>query len=145
MDSPQLECVFCDDIRQEISSKSILIGCYGTHLFTPALPFKIAELCAALKLRIPRGYKVDGDIKLGLYLDDAVVQEISGQFEEMDIRPETFGEVTETIIFIGLSVKEINIEKPSILQAKATINGKQCCGSKLRIMATPPPEPPSSH
>jgi hypothetical protein len=54
MSRPQLEVVFCDDVRQEIGNKQSLIGVYSGDLLVKHLPAVLPKLCVVATLRLPR-------------------------------------------------------------------------------------------
>jgi len=38
-------CLICDDVRNEVSNKTSVIGLYGTELIVRELPITLAQLC----------------------------------------------------------------------------------------------------
>lgn len=55
MTRPQLEVIFCDDVRQEIGNKQSLIGVYSGDLLVRHLPVVLPKLCVVATLMLPQG------------------------------------------------------------------------------------------
>jgi hypothetical protein len=59
MTRPQLEVIFCDDVRQEIGNKQSFIGVYSGDLLVERLPVVLPRLCVVASLTLPQGDECD--------------------------------------------------------------------------------------
>lgn len=59
MNSPYLETLFCDDIREEVSGKMTLVGVYGPNLLVQSFPAKIPKLCLHMRLVLPEQFQFE--------------------------------------------------------------------------------------
>lgn len=42
--------MFCDDIRQELTGKLTIVGCYSGEMFVPSFPFKVPKICVHFQI-----------------------------------------------------------------------------------------------
>lgn len=56
IDLPEFSALFCDDIREEISGKTTIVGVYGTDIIFPDFPVLQPKLSVFLRGTIPTSY-----------------------------------------------------------------------------------------
>lgn len=59
MTKPQLEVIFCDDVRQEVGHKHSFIGVYSGDLLVKRLPVVLPRLCVVMSLTLPEADECD--------------------------------------------------------------------------------------
>jgi hypothetical protein len=68
----QAFAIFCDDIRQEVTGKRMLIGVYGTDLVVPQFPVTLPQLCVETAIRVPREDRLEA-LSMNIYLNATLV------------------------------------------------------------------------
>lgn len=137
LDKAVLSTVYCDDVRQEVTGKMMLIGCYNTHMFIPKLPAKIPQLYACFNLRRP----IDDRSKklvLEVRLNDKVIMTHNYDLDKSGIeKPESDIEYTETQLTATVGLVNLAIEGDSVLNLVANLDDMEIDSNKLRIITTP--------
>lgn len=146
---PIISAIFCDDARQEVTRKMTLVGCYGPQMIVPTFPFTLSQLYVVINARIPIEINPSKKASLTVRLNG---ENINGMLLDIDIddepqksseAPYDLGEITESLFNACLGLKNLQIEKPSILEAVAIIEGKEYFSSKLKVIPQPDSSPAS--
>ena len=61
--------IFCDDIRQEVSGKTTMVGIYTGQLVASEIPCVLPKICIALSLVTPIGRNFEEIIVTGNFND----------------------------------------------------------------------------
>lgn len=143
--------IFCDDIRQEVSGKMLVVGMYGESLVVPAFPVTLPTLCAVITIATPvkQPFK---QLAVRLHLDDGLIAEMIvqggdlGQVAELSpldqqaepVDTEDAARVWKSRMVVNLS--PFMIEKPGLLRVRIESESEIIPGGALRIEAIKPEE-----
>ncbi|RYE41672.1 MAG: hypothetical protein EOP24_35940 [Hyphomicrobiales bacterium] len=106
MTERRFDAVFCDDLRQEINGKHILIGVYGGSLIPSTLP---AQLAICVWLRVTPPIAGPHRFKLGLRTDAGE----AGVQGDLDFAPTSDSHP----IAIATGQIPITVTKPGMIEA----------------------------
>lgn len=109
----ETHAIFCDDVRQEVTGKFILVGCYSGVLRTDRFPLNI-EIAALLgfgpssaKFAIRARYELASGAELGKL-------ELEGETDSFD----------GSLVYIPLPKVSVSLSRADELVLKASIDGK---------------------
>lgn len=135
--------VFCDDIRQEVSGKVSLIGCYTGGMYVNELPAVLPKLCAHVRL-VTMASQPFRYIKFLIYRDDEIVLEgemsnaenrEQAQAQAPDLKDEWNGKiVTVTAQFV---LSPLELPGPCTMKVRAIADGEELRGLALRVGLMP--------
>lgn len=141
----QLDTIFCDDIRQEVTHKHIYIGVYGTVMFVQSFPFTLNTLYVAtrtftdsrnpfetLTVSVLNGDDVLAEQSMDKEAYDASIQ--SGLFEGFDLDEDVTRVHVVQFIF---SIDSLEILEPCFLKVHAQTESELLNGLGLKIAQLP--------
>jgi len=129
---------FCDDIRQEISGKYSLIGCYCAQMLVDDFPATLPRLCIAVYIKIHPGAAVENitlyatlgaDAQIGKY----VLPNVSQTVEQLRSNGITGIDGCATLAAM-LAFSPLILTEPTKLKISADVDGKQIFVESLNIM-----------
>ena len=130
-----LQCIYCDDIRDEIGGKTTIVGWYGgEHVqLPPDGTLLLPSLCVIGLVAMPltTNYAV---FKLELLLGDAILHSIN-------IPPESVGDTQASVdglswgkeIRIAIKMNNIPVPGPGVLRLRIAVDGDEYLGNGLRF------------
>lgn len=120
--------VFCDDIRDEVSGKKSLIGCYGPVMEVGAFPASLSKLCIHSIIQTP-GDKPFREVKLVVLRDDDVLAE--GDIPiQMQVPGSTASMLRMDVEFV---FSPVQIEKACTFRVRAFLDGQETRGLALEV------------
>jgi hypothetical protein len=139
LEHPSLHCVFCDDIRDEKSGKTSIIGWYGAKSveLPPEGPLLLASFGIVGLLGIPLELKCIS-LKMDLLQDDHILQSVTlpeqalSQMlvDEQSSSDPTSGRQTR----IAIMTNNLTIEDPCIVRMRITLNDTEINSNGLRFV-----------
>lgn len=148
--------IFCDDIRQEVSGKLILIGVYqGIMLIHGAFPITLPRLCFSITLaqkvelfspNVVLRIFVPGDPEDASSIEAQLGENVEGGLEkEADKNSHVLGvpesERKYLHFFSNMQFENFLIKEPGLIKVRADIDGKRHQLGSLRIVQAPQPPP----
>lgn len=135
-----LQCLYCDDIRDEKEGKTTIVGWYGgEHIKLPAEgPLILPSLGVIGLVAVPSesNYKT---FKLDLMLDDAILH-------SANVPPQIVGNLQKTAdsasrgkeIRIALKVANMQISDPGVLRLRVVVDEEEIYGNGIRFSRDTP-------
>lgn len=130
-----LQCIYCDDIRDEASGKTTIIGWYGgEHVqLPPEGPLLLPTLCVLGLAAIPLELKYTS-FKVELLQDDVILQSVS-------IPPDSVKEMQEgnsgtfmgKQIRVAIKLANMQVNNPCVLRLRMLVDDDELYGSGLRF------------
>ena len=133
--------IFCDDIRQEVSGKTTMVGIYTGQLVASEIPCVLPKICIALSLVTPIGRNFEEIIVTGNFNDVEIfkmglskhqIEEIMAQAPDMAVPTSFF-----TVQLMAI-LSPFQVEKAGKLILSVLADGEKLeCGG-LEITQAPP-------
>ena len=144
-----LHVIYCDDVRNEVSNKTSLIGVYGADLLASEIPMVMPKLALVITVA---GDALDPIEKLSLAVlrDDERIAEISVKTEDIaqarhryELKSETPLTDTKRMFTLNtvIAMAPFPIEKPFVLRVIATTEREELRGPALRVALNPTAKP----
>lgn len=117
--------VFCDDIRQEISGKYILIGLYSGDLIPSVLPLPVSLSTMIWVSGLSAGQH---PFKVTISVDSSTIHEIEGVMQVADQTQQSH------VVLAGFP---LHFEKPCLVEAKIEVKKTTLNSAQLRVVSHP--------
>lgn len=130
--------IYCDDIRQEIGGKQSLMGIYNADLIVGEFPTTLAKLCVQVTVRFPFGRSAE-NLTVKMLMDETELTKIDlpqGEIRRMmESAPTSEVSSEDRFVAAALAVQfsPLQLEKPSVLRARALVDGREVKANALRI------------
>ncbi|MGB5103262.1 MAG: hypothetical protein WBO04_08075 [Steroidobacteraceae bacterium] len=140
-DSRFVDCIYCDDIRNEVGNKLTLVGCYGADLVIERAPATLPKLCVLAKMFTPVDQPFER-LTLRVVVGETLLAELQlprGQFDQ-PVREDS----RWLVINAAMTLSPFFIEQDCTVRVEAESEDGTLIGPKLRVRqrtATPPKVP----
>ena len=135
-----LHTIYCDDIRTEVGNKLSLMGMYSSHLYVESFPATLPRLgCFATYCEDIDAPLQDGTLTLLLNGQEIVSSVSSAANQKRSARDGVAPPIGRMKTFLIL-LTPLQLEGPSLLEARMTIGETSLQGTRLHIQAAPSPE-----
>lgn len=137
MTGPKLTTLYCDDVRQEVSGKLIMIGVYQAHMFLDKMPFEFVGLNAMMMLSYPVSGRMES-LSMQVYAGEEQVFNIDFDQQQLAENQEKALETKDESdrffkIHMGARIDKIVFEEEITLTSKAIVNGEEVEGDSLNV------------
>lgn len=132
----QLEVIYCDDVRVEITGKRILIGVYTATMDVPQFPATLPKFCILLSY-LGSADTPPEKLRFLVYRDDELLAEQSLPYGAAR-KPLNDAEGLDAPLIRAMMQMEFSpfeLAGPCTLRARAEVDGVQLRSSALRIRA----------
>lgn len=139
----QLQSIFCDDLRQEVGGKLTFVGVYTGALWVSSFPTLLPRFVVAVTLiadSLPR----NGELAFKVLRNDEVIAERtvdaaglavnSASARQSGTQPDT---ETVQVVRAFFAFSPFEIDSPSILRVRATVDGEELKAGGLKIDLLP--------
>ena len=143
--NPQLDSIYCDDIRQEISGQRTFVGVYSGALFVKSLPVTLPKFCVLLKFSFPpdcnfnevifrvfNGDEMLGEFQIG---KDKLFKIIEGL-----LPTDNDGHEQVVVIQAQFAFSPMHIGEPTVIRVRVIADGHEIKGAALSIRDAPEKE-----
>ena len=130
-----LQCIYCDDIRDELGGKTTIVGWYGAEniQLPPDGPLMLSSLCMVGLIVMPLELSYSS-FKVEVMLGDVV-------FHSINIPPEAFDQLLANghgssmgkQIRIAIRTTNLQVSDPCVLRLRIVIDGEEVSGNGLRF------------
>lgn len=131
-----LQCIYCDDIRDEANGKTTIVGWYGNEVISlpPEKPLVLSNLCVIGMVTMPLFSKFTS-FKVELMQDENVVQSIIVPSEPVEAMQESdngssFPQIGKQVR-IAIKMLNMQISNPCILRLRIVLDGNEVSGNGL--------------
>jgi hypothetical protein len=139
-----MHVLYCDDVRQEVSNKTMLIGVYGTDLFVNEMPVVLAKLVAVISIATEASSPFES-LSVKIFRDDEQVGEFPVNIKDLQDAAGPAPAPSEGMmsgpslrIFSAIiTLSPFAIEKPGVLRVIAKTESGELRGPALRISLQP--------
>ncbi len=138
--------IFCDDVRQEVTGKLTLVGCYTDSMVVAKFPATIPRLCVLVRIITP-ATKPFKEVKVRILQDDEVLVDVdipAGEYEVEVKTPQEDGAMH--VLHAQFALGPLGFTKYSTLRVRAVLDGTEVRGLALRVVdrsSLPPPQTPA--
>jgi hypothetical protein len=136
----QVEVLYCDDIRQELSGKVSYIGSYGPEMWVQEFPATLPQFCVAVWINIPSDNATSG-ITVRFIRDEEIITESHADLPDPDNFPrsqESDGPPSFLGVQTAFILSPFVIDAPCTLRVRAiTADGEELKGVALKVRQTP--------
>lgn len=145
-----VHCIYCDDVREEITNKLSLIGVYQSVMFVREFPILLSKLCIVVNIHTPVSQPFE-DLKVRVLLNDDVIAEIDLDQallqSQVNLQNENQDDDNTFISFNTVfRLMPLVIPEPSFIRVRAITENKEIKGTALKVMQLPkPPEQVNSN
>lgn len=130
-------CIFCDDVRQEVSGKTSLIGVYQGKLIVEELPAAIAKLFAIIHVVTPKG-KPFKSLDVKIEYNGQVMFDLPDTENLVKRLADHAGDDEDEIVFQAqVAFSPLHLEKTGRIKVKVMADGKKIACHGLLIEADP--------
>lgn len=145
--APSGYAIFCDDIRQEITGKTTLVGVYNGHLIvTGSLPIILPQICAAITLRLaPPEARIRPIVKIfrsdqdePLFVFEADIEPVEPQLLPLKLPHLEQDAVTFMQMGVTAQMQSLVINEPCALKVRAYIGDDEVRLGSLQISVHTP-------
>lgn len=138
---PSLQCLYCDDIRNEADGKTTIVGWYGKEAITlpPTEALNFPIMCIVGLLALPLATKIS-TLKVQFMQDENIVQSIDVPAEPVEAiqatdKESSHLEINKFGIQIRIILKlGIQINQPCILRLRVLLDDDELNGNGLRFI-----------
>jgi hypothetical protein len=152
MISRYLHVLYCDDVRNEVSNKTSLIGVYGADLLASEIPMVVPKLAMVITVAGDASDPIE-NLSIAVFRDDEQITEIIVNAQDIaqirqlaqssepkdDIRSSDAKRMFAYNMVIAMA--PFPIEKPFVLRVMATTEREELRGPALRIALNPIAKP----
>lgn len=141
MDRRQVEVIYCDDIRQEVSGKLTLVGVYSNILYAQAIPIVLPKLCIIARLVSPIDQPASS-FGVRIFSDDEILKEWSPEDIDLplDGSEDVESDSTCWIYQAFLTFSPLPVDKPCTIRIEIDVDSETIEGLPLKIRHPPPKE-----
>jgi hypothetical protein len=137
MDTPRFACIYCDDVRQEISGKLTFIGVYQGNMLFNEMPTTFYGLNVFMMLSYPIEETITS-LRFQLESDDGIIFDLEMEKEQLEAQQHNVhaqkDEKAKFIkINIGTRIDKLVFESKTYLKSKAIVNGNEILGDGLIV------------
>lgn len=134
--------IFCDDIRQEVSGKLSLIGCYTGGMQIAEFPAALPKLCIHVRL-ITSMHEPFREVKILVLNDQDVVIDAEVPAEQFSQEfPTDAEESAMAVLHAQFVLSPFVIKQPCSIKVRAIVDGEEIRGLSLDV-SLQAPEPPA--
>ena len=130
--TPQVESIFCDDIRQEIGGKITLVGIYADDLILESFPLVVSKLGISVKVVVPNEYA--DQVLLSINKGDEVFAQVPPPKVEAATADASPSLRSFQVLRYALVFSPVEFLEPCELVVCAEINGQIYSGHGLRVV-----------
>lgn len=130
-DARFVDCIYCDDIRNEVGNKLTLVGCYGADLVIERAPVTLPKLCVLTKIFTPANQPFER-LTLRVVVGEMLLAELqlpSSQFDQ-PVRENSRWLVTRA----AMTLSPFFIENECTVRVEAEAEDGVLVGPKLRVI-----------
>lgn len=134
--------VFCDDVRQEVTGKLTLVGCYTDSMVVPRFPATIPRLCVLARIITPATEPFN-EVKVRILQDDETLVDVdipAGDYEVEVKAPQEEGAMH--VLHAQFALGPLEFTKASALRVRAMLDGKEVRGLAIRVIDRSSLSPP---
>ena len=148
-----LDAIFCDDMRQEVTGKSILIGVYSSIMIVGSYPTTLPQLCVVIKAVSPAKHPFS-ELTVRLYQDEKVLSEVTVDSDQLSVFAETaqaecdnhiseFPGGTERLQTIRLlsTMRNVVLNNDCVIRVRAQTESEEIKTGGLRVKVSESQEP----
>lgn len=134
-DSPYLFCLYAEDVRQEITGQTSIIGVFQGGLKVPAVPAHLPKLAIVANLCMPYAH-APTSVKLEVHRDGEVLQTIEppADFLQSVARQNGLGLDDGYNMQFVVGFAGFPVPAASKLEVRATVDGMSLQGNALQIV-----------
>lgn len=140
-DSRFVDCIYCDDIRNEVGNKLTLVGCYGPDLIVEKIPATLPKLCVLAKVFTPVDQPFER-LTLRVFVGETMVAELQVPTSQLDQRVRE--DSRWFLLTAALTLSPMFIENACVVRVEAETEDGTLVGPKMRVSqrVVPPSRPP---
>ncbi len=134
-----LQTIYCDDIRQEVSGKLSYIGAYSTSLIVASFPITLPKLCVSIRIISPVQNPIES-LTVQILKDDEVLQELVIDDEQLAKSRESIPNLSSDEQQDGVQVfhamtafSPIQFDGPCALRVRAQTEDEEIRGVGLKV------------
>jgi hypothetical protein len=138
MSRKSISAIYCDDIRAEVGGKQSYMGVYGAELFLPVFPFSLPKFCVLTNLMVPFDAPPKA-VHIRLLNGDELLAEAKLDEDTLPIPPLPPADLEsdpidrELVLHLMFSFAPLQIQAPTRLRLRATVDGEEIKGNALKI------------
>ena len=133
LEHSHLECIYCDDFRNEENDKTTIVGWYNSSSIQlpPDAPLILPSLCIIGIVSIPLELTLTS-CKFELTQDETILQSIDVPASDLEVG---FSKIKNQLLQYGRQLRivfklaNIRITQPGVLRLRAVINGEIVYGN----------------
>lgn len=127
--------IFCDDIREEVTGKTTIVGAFGTDLQVRQFPAFIPKLGMFLRCMLP--LESDSDLSIRIEINDHILLESTFPTVDPDmqkrVRSETQDAPTRRLVDLKMVMPPLPFDGACTLRAVVEFGGKTFQAGKLHL------------
>lgn len=132
-----LHALYCDDVRQEVTGKTMLIGVYGPRMYVPGFPFVLPKLCLKLDLVTKKNNPIE-KLRFRVLQDDATVietEDLAQILKTSDSSEATDESEDKLLVYTAhFEVAALALSGPCKIKVRAETEQGELKGSALQIL-----------
>ena len=136
LEQSRLTCIFCDDIRDELSGKTNIIGWFPSDniVLNNNEPLVLPTLCV-LCLLIISADKTTASMKVEMLQGETVLQSMNVPIESLEQMKEVFAkDAKDREIRIAMKLIGFQVNESTSLRVRVTMDGQVIEGNALRFV-----------
>ncbi|PIT74343.1 hypothetical protein [Limnohabitans sp. JirII-31] len=121
-----LTCIYCDDIRDEVSGKTSIVGWYPVEpiQLKAEEPLLLPTLCVLGLLSTPLDLKFS-EIKVELLQNENIVQNVTVPEQSLDqVTSDLGGSNLGRQMRVAFKIVNLQVSEPTLLRMRVTIDGQ---------------------
>ena len=129
------QCIFCDDVRQEIGGKLSFMGVYDDKMLVPSFPSIVTSLNVVVKIQIPID-QIDYDGQLTI--------DVFGVERSLTIKPSTSivgpppPNAAGAKVIVHMECKQLQLDKEGSITVYLEKSGERALVDRLRVSVGSP-------
>lgn len=139
LENISLQCIYCDDIRDETNGKTTIVGWYGgEHVQLPLDgPLLLTSLCMVGLVAMPLTPS-DTSFRLDLMQGTDVLQSVNIPPEAVEeMQTNSNGQSIGKQIRIAIKMANMTVSEPCILRLRIVVDKEEIYGNGLRFTRQP--------
>ena len=134
-----LQTIYCDDIRHEVSGKLSYIGVYSTSMIVASFPVTLPKLCVSVRIISPIQKPIES-LTVRILEDDAVLQELVIDNEQLAKSRESIPNLASDeqqdsvqVFHAMTAFSPIHFDGPCALRVRAQTEDEEIRGLGLKV------------